>query len=91
MNKCLDLAAGVHAMYLGLDDNLRRIANQAKFERNTLVELAPALVDAADDEPFDRPLDPHAHTHALELQRFKQEVQDDATPDHAGCQGFDYV
>ena|GEM_PF-1700870 len=60
LNDCLALAANMHTVYSSIDDTLRRIANQAFFERIYVHEdtIEPGT-------PFDILLDPDVHAHAL--------------------------
>lgn len=66
MEDCLALAGDMHAIYMSIDDSLRRICNQAFFERINVYEVENTdTVDAEPGEPFDALLDPNLHAAAL--------------------------
>lgn len=67
LEDCLALAGDMHAIYTSIDDSLRRICNQAFFDRINVYELDDGgdVVDADPGEPFDRLLDPSLHAAAL--------------------------
>ena len=57
-----------HAIYMSLDDSLRRIADQAFFERTYVYEVDGAdTVDAEPGEPFDVLFRPELHAEPLAL------------------------
>ena len=55
----------MHAIYMSIDDSLRRICNQAFFERTHVYEVEKADRVEAEREPFDTLLDPAVHAAAL--------------------------
>ena len=66
LEDCLALAGDMHAIYMSIDDSLRRICNQAFFERIHVYEIENTDIVAADPgEPFDVLLDPNLHAAAL--------------------------
>lgn len=66
MEDCLALAGDTHAIYMSIDDSLRRICNQAFFDRINVYELDGGnFVEASPGEPFDMLLDPSLHAAAL--------------------------
>ncbi len=66
LEDCLALAGNAHAIYMSLDDSLRRIANQAFFERINVNEVDGAdMVEAEPGEPFDVLFSPELHAEAL--------------------------
>lgn len=82
LEDCLALAGNAHAIYMSLDDSLRRIANQAFFERINIYEVESAdTVDAEHGEPFDTLFDPALHTEALAFDA-RLQAGDDAQPAH---------
>lgn len=66
LDDCLALAGDAHAIYMSLDDSLRRIANQAFFERLTVTD--DNAIDAEAGMPFNVFFDPAIHTTALARQ-----------------------
>ncbi|RGE17956.1 hypothetical protein D1J51_15210 [Leucobacter sp. wl10] len=66
LDDCLALAGDAHAIYTSLDDSLRRIANQASFERLTITDVGG--IDAEPGEPFDFLFNPAVHATALAMQ-----------------------
>lgn len=59
----------MHTIYMSIDDSLRRICNQAFFERIHVYEIENAdTVRAEHGEPFDALLDPNLHAAALAYQ-----------------------
>ncbi len=82
LEDCLALAGNAHAIYMSLDDSLRRIANQAFFERINIYEVESAdTVDAEHGEPFDTLFDPALHTEALAFDA-RLQAGDYAQPAH---------
>ena len=66
LDDCLALAGDAHAIYMSLDDSLRRIANQAFFERiDVYEEDSTDMVQAVHGEPFDILFDSALHADAL--------------------------
>ena len=59
----------MHAIYMSIDDSLRRICNQAFFERIHVYEIENTdIVTAKPGEPFDALLAPNLHAAALAYQ-----------------------
>ena len=56
---------------MSIDDSLRRIANQAFFERLNIIEVD--TIDAEHGEPFDLLFKPALHADALALERYARE------------------
>ncbi len=66
LEDCLALAGDMHAIYMSIDDSLRRICNQAIFERIHVYEVENVdTVKGEPGEPFDSLLDPNLHAAAL--------------------------
>lgn len=66
LEDCLALAGDMHAIYMSIDDSLRRICNQAFFERIHVYEIENTdMVTADPGEPCDALLDPNLHAAAL--------------------------
>ncbi|GAB2514507.1 hypothetical protein GCM10027064_10480 [Microbacterium petrolearium] len=66
LEDCLTLAGDMHAIYMSIDDSLRRICNQAFFERIQVYEVENVdTVKGEPGEPFDSLLDPNLHAAAL--------------------------
>ncbi|MBL3691017.1 recombinase family protein [Leucobacter chromiireducens subsp. chromiireducens] len=66
LEDCLTLAGDMYAIYLSLDDSLRRICNQAFFARINIYEIeGTEMVDAEPGEPFDVLLNAETHNVAL--------------------------
>ncbi|MPV49805.1 hypothetical protein GCG21_07255 [Pseudactinotalea sp. HY160] len=66
LEDCLALAGNAHAIYMSLDDSLRRICNQAFFDRINVYELDGSdIVEAEHGEPFDALFDPALQADAL--------------------------
>lgn len=66
LEDCLALAGDMHAIYMSIDDSLRRICNQAFFERIHVYEIENIdTLTAEPGEPFDSLLDPNLHAAAL--------------------------
>ena len=66
LEDCLALADDAHAIYMSLDDSLRRIANQAFFERIYIFEENNThFADALHGEPFNVLFNPAVHAEAL--------------------------
>lgn len=63
LDDCLALAGDAHAIYMSVDDSLRRIANQAFFERLTVTD--DNHIDAVHGEPFTYLFDPAVHQLAV--------------------------
>ena len=66
LDDCLALAGGCHAIYMSIDDSLRRLANQAVFHR--LTAAADDTVNAEPGEPFNILFDPNVQRAALARQ-----------------------
>lgn len=78
LQDCLALAGNAHAIYMSLDDSLRRICNQAFFERIKSYEVDGAdTVEAEPGEPFDAELHAEALAYDAALQ-----AGSDAQPAH---------
>ncbi|MBL0886170.1 hypothetical protein HGK34_07780 [Myceligenerans sp. I2] len=66
LEDCLELAGNAHAIYMSLNDSLRRVANQAFFERINVYEIEHIDAVTADHgEPFDVLFDPAVQGDAL--------------------------
>gem|GEM_PF-794627 len=63
IDDCLALAGDCHAIYMSIDDSLRRIANQAFFDR--LIVLPEDGVIGEPGEPFDALFNPDVQTRAV--------------------------
>ena len=82
LEDCLALAGNAHAIYMSLDDSLRRICNQAFFDRINVYEVENTdTVDADAGEPFDTLFHPALHAEALAYEARRQ-AGDDTLPDH---------
>lgn len=82
LDDCLALAGNAHAIYMSLDDSLRRICNQAFFERINVYEVdGTDIVDAEPGEPFDVLFDAELHAEALAYDAALQ-AGSDAQPVH---------
>ncbi|QIR69948.1 hypothetical protein [Kocuria sp. KD4] len=70
LEDCLALARDMHAIYMSIDDSLRRICNQAFFDRINVYELDDGgdVVDADPGEPFNTLLDPPAPRGSADLR-----------------------
>ncbi len=66
LDDCLALAGNAHAIYMSIDDSLRRIANQAFFERLTVTD--DDAIDAEPGVPLDTLFDPEVQATALARQ-----------------------
>src|SRR5690625_1932193 len=66
LDDCLALAGNAHAIYMSIDDSLRRIANQAFFERLTVTD--DDAIDAEPGVPFDTLFNPEVQATALARQ-----------------------
>lgn len=71
LDDCLALAGDMHAIYMNVDDSLRRIANQAFFEKITL--RGEDDITGHPGPPFDAFLNPEVH--ALALRREQQRAE----------------
>lgn len=82
LEDCLTLAGNAHAIYMSLDDSLRRIRNQAFFDRINVYEVENTdTVDADAGEPFDTLFHPALHAAAL-ADEARRQAGDDTLPDH---------
>lgn len=68
LDDCLTLAGNCHKLYISLDDPLRRIANQAFFEKLYVQE--DNIIECQPGEPFNALMDPEIQQLAL---RYKSE------------------
>lgn len=66
LDDCLALAGDCHAIYMSIDDSLRRIANQAFFEHTYVSEID--TIDRELAEPFDALFNPAVQAEALDRQ-----------------------
>jgi site-specific DNA recombinase len=71
---------------MSIDDSLRRICNQAFFDRINVYELDDGgdVVDAEPGEPFDTLLDPSLHAAALTYEARLRAGEDVKPADVAG-------
>lgn len=67
LEDCLALVGDCHAIYMSIDDSLRRLANQAFFDK--IVVMPDDTVDGQPGEPFNILLDPDVQRAALARQR----------------------
>lgn len=85
LEDCLALAGNAHAIYMSLDDSLRRISNQAFFDRINVYEVEDIDTVAADHgEPFETLFDPALHADALTYDAVVQQGGDAKPADVAG-------
>ncbi|HPU04687.1 MAG TPA: zinc ribbon domain-containing protein [Rhodoglobus sp.] len=90
LEDCLALAGDMHAIYMSIDDSLRRICNQAFFERIHVYEIENAdIVRAEHGEPFDALLDPNLHAAALAYQASVR-AGEDVKPADVASLNIDY-
>jgi len=73
LEDCLALAGNCHAIYMSIDDSLRRIANQAFFER-ILITDDDDTINAEPGTPFDALFSPEVQAHALITQDHNKKV-----------------
>lgn len=66
LDDCLALAGDCHAIYMSIDDSLRRIANQAFFDKLTITE--ENTIDGQPGPPFNVFFDPAAQATAIHRQ-----------------------
>lgn len=84
LEDCLTLAGDMHAIYMSIDDSLRRICNQAFFERIQVYEVENVdTVKGEPGEPFDSLLDPNLHAAALTYEARLRAGEDIKPPDVA--------
>ena len=89
LEDCLALAGDMHAIYMSIDDSLRRTCNQAFFERIHVYEVENIdTVEAEPGEPFDVLLNPAMHAEALDYEARRQ-AGDDTLPEHVACLNID--
>jgi hypothetical protein len=90
LEDCLALAGNAHAIYMSIDDSLRRVANQAFFERIHIYEIAPRTDEASAEhgEPFDILFNPDVQTEALRRQAC---IANGQSPDTQGVNGLNNV
>lgn len=67
LEDCLALAGHCHAIYMSMDDSLRRLANQAFFDK--LIVMPDETVDGQPGEPFNILFDPDVQRAALARQQ----------------------
>ncbi len=67
LEDCLALAGDCHAIYMSIDDSLRRLANQAFFDK--LIVRPDDTVDGQPGEPFNILFNPDIQRTALARQR----------------------
>lgn len=67
LDDCLALAGDCHAIYMSIDDSLRRLANQAFFDK--LIVTGEDTIDGQPGEPFNILFDPGVQRIALDRQR----------------------
>ena len=80
LDDCLALARNAHAVYMSIDDSLRRICNQAFFDQINIYEDEDTeLVVAEPGEPFNVLFNPALHAEAVAYQARSTEG-DDALP-----------
>ncbi len=66
LEDCLALAGDCHAIYMSIDDSLRRLANQAFFDKLTVTDAD--TIDGQPGEPFNILFDPDVQRIAVERQ-----------------------
>jgi site-specific DNA recombinase len=66
LDDCLALAGDCHAIYMSIDDSLRRIANQAIFDKLIIAE--EICIDGRPGPPFNVLFDPEAQATAVARQ-----------------------
>ncbi len=66
IDDCLALAGDCHAIYMSIDDSLRRIANQAFFDK--LIVLPEDGIVGEPGEPFNAFFNPEVQTRAVHYQ-----------------------
>ncbi len=66
LDDCLALAGDCHAIYMSIDDSLRRIANQAFFDK--LIVLPDDGIDSEPGEPFNVFFNPEVQALAMRRQ-----------------------
>ena len=90
LEDCLALAGDMHAIYMSIDDSLRRICNQAFFERIHVYETENVdRVEAEPGEPFDWLLDPKLHAAALTYEA-RLRAGEDVKPADVASLNIDY-
>lgn len=67
LDDCLALAGDCHAIYMSIDDSLRRLANQAFFNKLTVTDAG--TTDGDPGEPFNILFDPDVQRFAVDRQR----------------------
>ena len=67
LEDCLTLAGDCHAIYMSIDDSLRRLANQAFFDK--LIVMPDDTVDGQPGEPFNILFNPDVQRAALARQQ----------------------
>ncbi len=67
LDDCLALAGDCRAIYISIDDSLRRLANQAFFDK--LIVTGEDTIDGQPGEPFNILFDPGVQRIALDRQR----------------------
>ncbi len=71
IDDCLALAGDCHAIYMSIDDSLRRIANQAFFDR--LIVLPEDGILGEPGEPFGALFNPEVQTRAIHYKQWMAE------------------
>ena len=71
LEDCLALAGDCHAIYMSIDDSLRRLANQAFFDKLTVTDAD--TIDGQPGEPFNILFDPDVQRIAVERQHQTKE------------------
>ena len=67
LHGCLGLAGDCHAIYVSIDDSLRRLANQAFFDK--LIVMPDDTVNGQPGEPFNILFNPDVQRTALARQQ----------------------
>lgn len=81
LEDCLALAGDMHSIYMSIEDSLRRICNQAFFDRINVYEIQNTnIVDGEPGQPFDALLDPNLHATALTYEAMLR-AGEDVKPD----------
>ena len=82
LEDCLALAGDCHAIYMSIDDSLRRTANQAFFDKLYITEAD--AVDGQAGEPFDILFNPEVQSTALRRKQGGGDQSGDQTANVAG-------